>query len=75
MCDYCKNIYTKNNYNPIVEDKINLGIAGKLMVDAVLMKNYKDKPCLYICSCMNTCDGTTEKYKRINYCPMCGKEL
>ena len=71
MCEFCKNVETGNDYNPIVSSEINLGFAGTLFIDVSLGRGAK----MNLDCCMDTKDNNSSKSVKINFCPMCGRKL
>ena len=76
MCECCKNVSTRNDYNPIIEGKISMGFMGNLLIDVFLSRNNEGDAELVIGGCTSTCsDNSFEKKTKINYCPVCGRNF
>ena len=75
MCDYCKNIDTGDDYNPILSAHIDFGFFGNVDADIYLTKGINNYPVMRLGLCENNGIGETEYIQFISYCPMCGRKL
>ena len=79
MCEYCKNVKTGDDYEPILNDKIELGRFGVFDCDVYLGGHRINSPSLYFSYLYENNEGVgdtgSEKGVPINYCPMCGEML
>lgn len=75
-CEFCENYDTGDDYNPIIRADVNLGVCGNMDVDVVIVREgLYGPPALSLFGSLNTGDTTIERYFRIHYCPICGREL
>ena len=71
MCKYCKNVKTGNDYEPLIELKLNFGMIGKPTMDIFLMPESK----LTVDILFPDQSNDKTKSIKIKYCPMCGERL
>ena len=76
MCDFCKNVFTGNDYKPIVSSTADLGFAGEISTDVVLVRDMKTgKAAMELSSCMDAKDIWSVDDAPVNFCPVCGEKL
>lgn len=76
MCEYCKNIDTGDDYNPIISLNEYFGFFGIVDIDVYLQKNPTHKyPQMVLGLCENDGKGNDICIKKIKYCPICGRDL
>ena len=76
MCEYCKNVRTGDDYNPMISEFIPMGYFGRLLCDVVMAK--KDGMPVISLQYGNTYmpDACGKEVSvKVNYCPMCGEKL
>lgn len=71
MCEFCKNVDTDDDYNPLVESEIKFGKLCTLDTGVYLAAR-KKKASLVLGFNIKNC---SEEYTHINYCPMCGRKF
>ena len=76
MCEFCKNVKTGDDFNPILDKDFNCGILGKINVCIDLSYEHEMRIGIFTIS-KSGYDSTEVGYtkKKIKYCPMCGERL
>ena len=70
MCEFCEN---EDNYETLGSMSISIGLFGNLVIDADLDVNNNS---IMLCASRGidgVCNNSVDV--KINYCPMCGREL
>ena len=70
MCKFCEN---EDNYETLGSMSISIGLFGNLVIDADLDVNNNS---IMLCASRGidgVCNNSVDV--KINYCPMCGREL
>ena len=70
MCEFCEN---EDNYETLGSMSISIGLFGNLVIDADLDVNNNS---IILCASRGidgVCNNSVDV--KINYCPMCGREL
>lgn len=73
MCKYCKNVKTGDDYEPLIELKLNFGMIGKPEVCVYITHDLK--LCTHLYNPNPDFKGNIDKSIKIKYCPMCGERL
>lgn len=73
MCEFCKNINSGDNFEPILSKILDLGILGDFMIDVYLRSDSEGNAAIVMEGCSSygnkECEAVVTK---INYCPICG---
>ncbi len=73
-CEYCKNVDTGDDFNPIVTMMLDFGVFSKADVDVDLVREM-GVPKLMVSITPDNADDSLCKSVPIKFCPMCGREL
>lgn len=71
MCDFCKNVKTGDDYEPLIRLEVDLGMIGKPELSISLA------PDSLLCADVLFPDYShdIQESVEIKYCPMCGERL
>lgn len=75
MCNFCLNVQTGDDYNPLIQQKLDFGFFGEADVDVYLAGTLAENPVMVLGVCQNNGSASVESEVKISYCPICGKWL
>lgn len=71
MCKYCDEHIEKTSYSDIIEDKVDFGFFGEMLVGLTIVP---EQASLEL-ALSNYGDGVKVFKTKIKYCPFCGREF
>lgn len=76
-CEFCKNVETGNDFNPMVSMRVDFGMFGTADIDVDLTREYENpkEPRLMVSITPFYGENSLCDKVPIKFCPMCGREL
>ena len=71
MCKYCDEHVEKTSYSDIIEDKVDFGFFGEMIVGLTIVP---EQASLEL-ALSNYGDGVKVLKTKIKYCPFCGRKF
>ncbi len=80
MCEYCSGLNAISLKNPLVDFELNMGDLGRSYLGIYIRHKTSEQgnEASYLDLCMtshNIGADNIRRLKRINYCPICGRDL